>query len=149
MRLTKNLGILTIGTLMIACGLMPPRRQYIKDAKRQTIPKELLNSQWTLETFDNKKSDCSLLINFHDKGQFTFTLQGQLFKGDYLYYVVKDSIIQFHTSPVDKFAWPTFNCELKPDNLARHLRGDKKFKILDNKLTLRTNERTDFIFKKM
>jgi hypothetical protein len=129
---------------------MPPRRQYDKESKRQIIPRELLNSQWTLETFENKKSDCNLLMNFYDQGRFTFTLQGHLFEGDYLYYVVKDSIIQFHTRPVDKFAWPTFDCELKPDNLARHLSWrDKRFKIVDDKLFLGNIDRMDFfVFKR-
>jgi hypothetical protein len=146
--LTKKLGILAIWTLMIGCAIVPPRRQYIKETKRQIIPKELLDSQWTLDTFENKKLDCSLSISFYDKGRFTFTLQGQLFKGDYLYYIVKDSTIQFHSRPVDKFAWPTFNCEPKPDEFARHLSGDKKFKIVDDKLILRTNSRMDFVFKR-
>jgi hypothetical protein len=148
MTLIKNLGIFTIGTLMIGCAIMPPRRQYIKETKGQIIPMELLNSKWTLETAENKKSDCSLSISFYDKGRFTFTIQGQLFEGEYLYYVVKDSAIQFHTRPVDKFAWPTFNCEPKPDEFARHLAGDKKFRIINDKLILRTTNGTDFIFKR-
>jgi hypothetical protein len=81
MRLTNKLGILTIGTLVIACSLMPPRRQYIKEVKRQVIPKELLNSQWTLETINNKNPDCSLTMRFLDQGELTFTIQGQLFEG--------------------------------------------------------------------
>jgi hypothetical protein len=148
MTLTKNLGILATLTLMVACSIMPPRRQYVKETKRQTIPNGLLNSRWTLDTFENKKMDCSLSISFYDKGRFTFTIEGQLFKGDNLYYVVKDSTIQFHARPVDKLAWPTFNCEPKPDEFARNLSGDRKFKIVDDKLILWTNNRTDFIFKK-
>jgi hypothetical protein len=149
MRLTNKLGILTIGTLVIACSLMPPRRQYIKEVKRQVIPKELLNCQWTLETIDNKKPDCSLTMKFLDKGELTFTIQGRLFEGDYLWYIVKDSIIKFHAIPLDKFAFTEFNCEPKPDTFAQYLLGVNKVLIRDKRMTLLTYGKEELIFKKV
>jgi len=49
----KTLGriiILSLTVFLLDCGLMPPRRQYSKEAKRQIIPGELLNTHWTLES---------------------------------------------------------------------------------------------------
>jgi len=43
----KTLGriiILSLTVFLLDCGLMPPRRQYSKEAKRQIIPGELLNT---------------------------------------------------------------------------------------------------------
>ncbi len=126
---------------------MPPRRQYNKEASQQRIPAELINSQWVLETSTNDKPSCSVVMNFYDKGRFTFTLDGQVFQGDHLYYVVRDSTIQFHTRPLDKLAWPEFNCQPKPDYFARQLSvAVNKFKITGNKLFLMANDSAYFVF---
>ena len=159
--LTKNLALLTIGTLMIACSLTQPRRKL----NRQVIPKELLNSQWTLETYykvnsdgltiqshDKADSDCSVTIQFLEKGQLTFTIQGHQFKGYNLWYLVKDSIIEFHPGIIEKFAWPSYNCDPKPDTFARDLLSMDKVLIHDKKMTLLPHSKKDkrkLVFKKV
>lgn len=120
---------LFIGLLVTACSLMPPRRQYIKEVKHQIVPEGILNSEWVLETFDNHTSDCNLTIAFLEKGQFTFKVKDELFTGDYLWYQVKDSTIEFHTRPIEKIFWRGFNCEIDPDNFARYLSGEKRIAI--------------------
>jgi hypothetical protein len=138
-----------VGILVVGCAIISPNQQP-KESRQQIAPKELLNSQWTLESFQGKAPDCNVMIHFLEKGQFTFTIQDQLFKGNYLYYIVKDSVIHFHTQPIDKLAWPTFNCELKPDDFARSLSlSDKKYRIVANQLFLLANDHIDFVFKKM
>ncbi len=143
----RNLRILIVWIYLVGCSIMPPRQQYSKEANRQRIPMELINSQWSLETFRNEKPSCSVFINFYDKGRFTFTHQGQVFQGDHLYYIVRDSTIQFHTRPLDKLAWPEFNCQPKPDDFARQLSvAVNKFKITGNKLVLMANDSAYFVF---
>ncbi|GHM99698.1 hypothetical protein WSM22_11880 [Cytophagales bacterium WSM2-2] len=134
---------------------MPPRRQYIKEAKRQIIPKEILNTEWFLETYyepfekKSKPSDCNLTIRFLEKGRFTFTSKGHLFQGDNLWYIVRGSAIEVHTRPIDKFAW-SFNCDPEPDHFSRMVSWSiKTFKIVDNKLILSSNNGTELVFKKL
>ncbi|MBI3219252.1 MAG: hypothetical protein HYZ44_07050 [Bacteroidetes bacterium] len=145
--LARLIGTFLIGILVVGCAILSPKQP--KESKKQIVPKELLDSQWTLETFQGEAPDCNVMIHFLGKGQLTFTIQDEMFKGDYLYYIVKDSVIKFHTLPVDKLAWPTFPCEPKPDSFARSLSiGDKKFRVIGNQLFLLANDRIEFVFKK-
>ena len=105
MRTLGLISILLLTVLLLDCGLMPPRRQYIKEAKRQIIPGELLNTRWTLESWDNKVPDCKLTMDFYEKGRFTFKWNDLDFAGDNLWYLVKDSRITFHTRPIEKIVW--------------------------------------------
>lgn len=146
----KTIGLFSIfltASLLVACGLMPPRRQYIKEAKRQIIPKELLNTHWTLESWDGKAPDCKLTMDFYAKGQFGFKWNDIDFTGDNLWYIVKDSAITFQTRPIEKIVWTTEKHELEPDNFALDLRAIKNFKIVNDKLVLTSKDKT-FIFKK-
>src|SRR5690349_4845192 len=83
--------------IFVSCAIMPPKRQYIKQAKQQIAPKEILNSEWTLETYDNKSPDCQLTMKFLDRGQFTIRFKDKVYDGDNLCYVLTDSVIEFHT----------------------------------------------------
>ena len=143
MRLKSNLSIFAITSLLVSCALMQPRRQL----NRQVIPKELLNSQWALESMDMMNSDCSLTMQFLDKGQLTFTIEGQEFRGYNVWYLMKDSTITFHPGIIEKFAWPSFHC--KPDNFARVLLSVNRVRIRDNRMTLVTPSNMKVIFKKV
>jgi len=143
-----GLLILLFTVLLSDCGLIPPGRQYIKEAKRQIAPGELLNTQWTLESFDNKVPDCKLTMEFYDKGRFAFKWNDLDFAGDNLWYLVKDSTITFHTRPIEKIVWTTEKHELEPDNFALDLSGIKNYKVDNNKLTLTSKYRI-FVFRKM
>jgi hypothetical protein len=147
----KNIGLFSIiltTTILVACGLMPPRRQYVKETKLQIIPKELLNTHWTLESWNNKTPDCKLTMDFYDRGRFTFYWNDKAFAGDNLWYIVKDSTITFQTRPIEKIVWTTEKYELAPDNFALDLRGIRNYRVANDRLTLTSTDRT-FIFKKM
>ena len=146
----KTIGLISIlltTTILVACGLMPPRRQYLKETKRQIIPKELLNTHWTLESWDGKAPDCKLTMNFYSKGRFTFKWNDLDFAGDNLWYIVKDSAITFQTRPIEKIVWTAEKHELEPDNFALGLRGIKTYRVNNDKLILTSTDKT-FIFKK-
>jgi hypothetical protein len=147
----KTLGpisILLLTVLMLDCGLMPPRRQYIKEAKRQITPEELLNTHWALESWDNKVPDCKLTMNFYDKGRFTFKWNDLDFAEDNLWYLVKGSRITFHTRPIEKIVLTTEKYELEPDNFALDLSGIENYKVDNDKLIL-TSANNTFVFIKM
>jgi len=148
MRLIEKLLIFTFVIMVTGCGLMPPRRQYIKLIRKQAAPKEILNSEWSLESFDNKAPDCSLSLKFLDKGQLTFKFKDHEYRGDFLWYLVKDSLIEFHTRPLEKFAWTSDKCEMNPSAFALYLHGDKKVIIADNKLRFDTFDKKRFVFRK-
>lgn len=148
MKTLGQFGILLLAVLLLDCGLMPPRRQYVKETKRQIIPGELLNTHWTLEFWNNKLPDCKLTMDFYDKGRFTFKWNDLNFEGDNLWYIVKDSAITFQTRPIEKIVWTTEKHELEPDNFAIYLSGIKNYKVEKGKLTLTSPEGT-FIFKKV
>jgi hypothetical protein len=146
MRRVKKLKLLAIVILVIGCAVMPPKRQYIKHVKRQVVPKEILNSKWVLETFDGQAPDCVLTMTFLEKGQLTFTFKDRLYNGDELWYLAKDSVIEFHTTPLEKMAWTFDNCKMNPSVFARYLMGDKKVQIADNNLTF---DKKKFVFTKL
>ena len=141
-------GILLLTVLLLGCGLLPPRRQYSKEARRQVIPEELLNTHWTLESWDNKVPDCKLTMSFYEKGRFTFKWNDLDFAGDNLWYIVKDGTITFQTRPIEKIVWTTDQYELKPDNFALGLSGIKDYKVDNDKLMLTSTDKS-FIFKRM
>jgi len=146
----KTIGLFSIlltTTILVACGLMPPRRQYTKEAKRQIIPKELLDTHWILESWDGKAPDSKLTMNLYAKGRFTFTWNDLDFTGDNLWYIVKDSAITFKTRPIEKIVWTTERRELMPDMFALDLRGITNYKVDVDKLILTSTDKT-FIFKK-
>ena len=147
----KVIGLICISLLsflLVDCGLMPPRRQYIKEAKRQAIPKDLLNTHWTLESWDNKAPDCKLTMDFYEKGRFTFKWNDLDFTGDNLWYIVRDSTITFQTRPIEKIVWTKERYELEPDNFALDLRGIKNYKVDNDRLILTSTDKT-FIFKRL
>jgi hypothetical protein len=148
MRIIGLFIIFLLTVLLADCGLMPPRRQYIKEAKRQIIPKDLLNTHWTLESWDNKVPDCKLTMDFYDKGRFTFKWNDFDFKGDNLWYIVRDTAITFQTRPIEKVVWTTEKHELEPDNFALYLSEITNYKVENDKLILTSTEKT-FIFKRM
>ena len=147
-RIDKTI-LAALGIVMVGCSLMPPRRQYMKTVKRQTIPKEILNTEWTLESFDDKAPDCSLSMKFLERGQFTFRFKDQLYAGDNLWYLVKDSVIEFQMRPLEKIAWTTDNCAMNPSVFALYLMGDQKVVIENDRLTFDTFDKKKFIFKKV
>jgi hypothetical protein len=147
----KTIGLFSIlltAVILVACGLLPPKRQYIKEIKRQTIPKELLNTHWRLASWDNKTPDCILTIDFYEKGRFTFKWNEIDFTGYNLWYIIKDSTITFQTRPIEKIVWTTEKHELEPDNFALYLRLMKNYKVDNDRLILTSTDRT-FIFKRM
>lgn len=148
MKKSGLLCIIFLSVLLFDCGLMPPRRQYIKEAKRQIIPEDLLNTHWTLESWDNKVPDCTLTMDFYEKGRFTFKWNDLDFTGDNLWYIVKDSTITFHTRPIEKIMWTNETHELEPDNFAMDLNRITNYKVDKDKLILTSTSRT-FIFKKL
>ena len=148
----KPIHKLTVVTLMVMlsdCSLMPPRRQYISDLKQQSIPQELLDCEWRLVSFDNKPPDCTLTLKFLARGQFTFTFKNEIYAGDNLWYVVKGSVIEFHTRPLEKFAWTSDDCEMNPSIFALYLMGDKNVVLYDDKLTFAAFHNKHFVFQKV
>ena len=150
MRHIRQIIFLATGlTILYSCSLLGPKRQRIKEVGRQTIPKELLNTYWTLETFDNKTPDCEIIMGFLDKGQLVFKFKGELYDGDYLWYIVTDSKINFHTRPLEKLAWTTDNCEMNPSTFALYIQGDKPLNIHDGQLVFMTFDNKELKFKKV
>jgi hypothetical protein len=130
----RLLIIYIVLAVMVSCSLMPPRRQYLKEVKHQTIPKEILNTTWALESFDNKAPDCPITMTFLERGQFTFQFKGELYEGDNLYYLVKDGRIEFHTRPLEKIVWTLDECEMNPNKFALYIQGPKKVNIENDRL---------------
>ncbi|HEY0744458.1 MAG TPA: hypothetical protein VGD40_23490 [Chryseosolibacter sp.] len=147
MRRLILLGILAVTLLLQQCGLMPPRRQYIKEAKQQITPTDLLNTHWTLESWNNKLPDCRLTMDFYEKGRFTFKWNDLDFAGDNLWYIVNGSQITFQTRPIEKIVWTDERYELEPDNFALDLSGIKNYKVENDKLILTSTNRI-YIFKR-
>ncbi|NOS90824.1 MAG: hypothetical protein HOP30_02775 [Cyclobacteriaceae bacterium] len=144
----RYIGIFLVATFAGGCATLFSGQP--KESRQQVIPKELVNSPWTLVTFQNTSPDCRIVFRFLDKGRFTFTIQNEPFEARYLYYVVKDSTIHFRTRPIDKIVWTNITCQPAPDHFARILSaGDKKYRIVGDQLFLYSNERLDFVFKKM
>jgi hypothetical protein len=150
MRHVLQLILLTIGTtLLLSCSIIEPKRQRIKEVGRQSIPKDLLNTYWTLESFDNKTPDCEITIGFLDKGQLVFRFKDNLYDGDYLWYIVKDSIITFHTRPLEKLAWTADNCEINPATFALYIQGDKPLYIKNGQFIIATFDNQEMRFRKV
>lgn len=150
MRHLQQITVLTTGLMILfSCSLVGPRRQRIKEVGRQQAPEEILNTFWTLETFDNKKPDCEIIIGFLDKGQLVFKFQDKLYDGDYLWYIVRDSVINFHTRPLEKLAWTTDNCEMNPSIFALYIQGDKPLDIQGGTLVFMTFDNKKLRFKKL
>lgn len=147
MRTFVLLGILALGLLLQQCGLMPPRRQYNKEAKQQVTPGDLLNTHWTLEAWNNKVPDCKLTMDFYEKGRFTFKWNDLDFDGDNLWYIVNGSQITFQTRPIEKIVWTTEKYELQPDNFALDLSGIKNYKVENDKLILTSTEKI-YVFRR-
>lgn len=151
MKQIQKIILLTTGlTLLFSCSLLGPKRQRIKEVERQSIPKELLNTYWTLDTYDNKRPDCEILMGFLEKGQLVFKFKGELYDGDYLWYFINDSKINFHVSPLDKLDWTgTDNCEMNPAAFARYIEGNKPFNIHDGQLIFKSFDNKELKFKKV
>jgi hypothetical protein len=113
---------------------MPPRRQYIREVKRQAVPTEILNTTWVLESFDHNPPDCGITLNFLPKGQLTFKFKDDLYEGDYLWYFASEDSISFHTRPLEKFAWTSDNCEMNPPHFAMYLESSKLIKRTPDRL---------------
>ena len=135
--------------IAFSCSLWGPKRQRVKEVRRQSIPTEIINTYWTLESIDNEKPDCEIIIGLLDKGQLILKFKGELYDGDYLWYIVKDSVIDFHTTPLEKFAWTSDNCEMNPPSFASYIDGTRQFSIQDGKLTFMTFDNKELRFAKM
>lgn len=150
MRHTRQIIFLTTGLIILySCSLLEPKRQRIKEVGRQSIPSEILNTYWALATFDSQKPDCEIIIGFLDKGQLIFKFKGELYDGDYLWYIVKDSMINFHTRPLEKLAWTSDNCEMNPSTFAMYIQGDKPFYMEDGQLIFKTFDNRELKFKRV
>jgi len=145
-----RLTILTLVTAtLISCSyLIPGKRKLIREVQRQLIPDIILNSNWTLSSFGGNVPDCDLILIFLEKGQLKFKFKGVAYQGDYMWYLVKDSVIHFHTRPLEKIAWTQDNCEMNPYSFALYIQGDKKVIILNDQLTLTWLDE-ELIFKRI
>jgi hypothetical protein len=138
-----------IGAGILSCSVLPPRRQYISEIKKQHIPVTLLNTTWDLVSFNQQIPDCSISFSFLEKGQLTIGFKGELYRGDNLWYLCKDSsTIAFHTRPVEKFVWTQDTCGMNPYRFAFYIQGDKKITFTNDKMSFKTFDDKEFIFKK-
>ena len=146
----RQITLMTFGlTILFSCSLLGPKRQRIKEVGQQSIPEEILNTYWTLVSFDNKRPDCELIIGFLDRGQLVLKFKGEVYDGDNLWYIVKDSTIDFHTRPLEKLAWTTDSCEMNPSSFALHIQGIKPFGIRDGHLVFMTFDNRELRFRKV
>ena len=122
--------------LTAQCSILPPRRQYIKEAKHQKIPAELLNTSWTLEKFDSSAPDCPITMHLLERGKLTIEFKAETYDGDHLWYIVNGPVIEFHTHPMEKLAWTSDGCEMNPFHFAMYLDGDQTIKLENNTLSL-------------
>ena len=134
--------------LVVGCSLMPPRRQYVKEAKRQIIPKELVNTHWMLESWNDKTPEGKLTMNLYEKGRFTFYYNDLNFDEDNLWYIVRGSNIAFQTRPIEKIVWTDELHGLEPGHFALDLRNITDYKVDDGRLIL-TSTSTKFVFIKI
>lgn len=140
----KSAGILVL--LFTACTVLPPRRQYIASLRQSITPKELARVDWVLGAVDAKVPDCAVSIRFLEQGQFTIRFKDRLYEGDNLWYVVKDSTIEFHVRPLEKIAWTQDSCEMNPSSFAFVLMGDHELLLEKDRLTLISRSRQRLIF---
>lgn len=148
MKKLESLSIVLMATIVVSCAMMPPRRQYVRETKHQIIPKELLNTHWTLESRNNTKPDCKLTMAFYDKGRFTFSWNELDFQGDNLWYIVSGSTITFQTRPIEKIVWTEEKHELEPDNFAMELSDVRTYKVENDRLVL-TSTNEIYVFRKL
>ena len=133
-----------------SCGLMPPRRQYMKEVKNQKIPAWLLNTHWQVEQYEGKAPQCQVVIGFLERGELTIEYNGYLHHGDHLWYQVKaDSIVEFQTHPEDKIVWTSDHCGMLPSNFALGIEGDKKVEVRDNRMIVSDDGKDEIVFKKL
>src|SRR4051794_1861874 len=119
---------------LISCAVMPPRRQYISELKKQVVPKEIFDTKWVLESYDHHPPDCSITISFLPKGQFVFYFKNKMYDSDGFWYMMKGSdTIDFHLHPLEKIAWTSDNCEMNPSHFAMYLEGDKKINVVNDR----------------
>ena len=88
-------------------------------------------------------------MGFLDKGQLVFKFKGEMYDGDYLWYIVTGSKINFHTRPLEKLAWTADNCEMNPSTFAMYIQGDKALNIHDGQLVFMTFDNKELKFKKV
>lgn len=88
-------------------------------------------------------------MTFLDKGQFIFKFKDEVYKGENLWYIVKDSsVIEFHTRPLEKMAWTKDECQMNPSVFSLYLAGNKKLTITGSKLSFVTFDKRRFVFIK-
>ena len=90
-----------------------------------------------------------MIIGFLDRGKLVFKFKGDLYDGDYLWYIVKDSTITFHTRPLEKLAWTTDNCEMNPSSFALYIQGEKPLDIQEEQLVFMAFDNKELRFKKV
>ena len=135
---------------LIGCSLMPPRRQYIAELKAQTVPTEILNTSWEMQSYDHHAPDCSIKINFRPKGQFVFHFKNEEYADDAFWYLMKSNdTIDFHLHPLEKIAWTSDNCQMNPSHFALAMEGSWKLKITSDQLMLVDRSNVEMIFKKI
>lgn len=128
---------------------MPPRRQYLSDVKKQVIPANILNSAWTLESIEGQSPNCPITMKLLERGELQLIFKGEVYAGDNLWYMVKDSVIEFHTRPMEKLAWVDDNCEMNPSTFALYLSGEKRVDINDTMLSFFSFDKRKFSFKRL
>ncbi len=144
-------SILLIATIftLLGCSLFEPKRNRIKEVKLQRIPNEFLNTYWVLETLDNKEPDCKIVIGFLEKGQLVFKFKDENYEGDFMWYIFKNSIIEFHTRPLEKLAWTKDNCKINPSSFSLYIQGERKYKLENNYLVFESFDSKELKFTKL
>lgn len=119
-------------SFVMLCGctlIQGPRRQRVKEVRDQQIPETLLNTYWDVVSVDGQQPDCGVSIGLLDKGQLTIVYKDEVYDGNYLWYVVRDADIYFHTRPLYKPAWTSDDCKMNPFVLSLYLESSGAFKI--------------------
>ncbi len=132
-----------------SCSVLPPRRQYLSEIKKQDVPAIISNTTWDLVLFDKQIPDCSISFSFLQKGQLILSFKGEHYRGDNLWYLYKDSsTIEFHTRPLEKFAWTKDTCDVNPYRFAFYIQGDKKITFTQDLMSFKTFDNKEMVFKK-
>jgi hypothetical protein len=66
-----------------------------------------------------------------------------------MWYIFKNSIIEFHTRPLEKLAWTKDNCKINPSSFSLYIQGERKYKLENNYLVFESFDSKELKFTKL
>jgi len=133
-------------SITMGCAFVLPGHHHSIEVEEQEIPKEMLNSVWTLEFIGNVKTDCLVSLAFKEQGQLEITYEDYYYRGYNYWYLIKGSQIEFHSGSLSRMRWTEDNCDTNPPSLAFVLEGEHFFQCGIASLILENERHQKLVF---